>query len=147
MSIFEDFRKNITEFTENAAKKSSEVIETQKLKMRKSSLESDLRDCYVALGRLYEKELAQCCNDDSDEGKLVNKIASIRKSMVDIDAQLRNIKGVVRCPKCGRNISDQYDFCPKCGAPVKTAQETDEEPVDEHVDNEIINNIEKEEQE
>lgn len=147
MSIFEDFKKNITDFTENAAKKSSEVIEIQKLKMRKSSLESDLRDCYVALGRLYEKVLTPCGDDDSDEGKLVNKIISIRKSMVDIDAQLRNIKGVVRCPKCGRNISDQYDFCPKCGAAVKAEQEMSEQPAEESVDNETLNNIEKEEQE
>lgn len=125
MSLFEDFKKNVTDFTENVAKKSSTVIETQKLKLQKSSLESDLRDCYVALGRLYEKRLASGCDELSDEGRLMEKLASVRSSMIHIDEELRKLKGVVRCPGCGQYISKEFDFCPKCGAPVSKAAPED----------------------
>ena len=125
MSLFEDFKKNVTDFTENVAKKSSTVIETQKMKLQKSSLESDLRDCYVALGRLYEKRLASGCDELSDEGRLMEKLASVRSSMAHIDEELRKLKGVVRCPGCGQYISKEFDFCPKCGASVSKAAPED----------------------
>ena len=116
MSLFDELKKNVTDFTENVAKKSSEAIEVQKLKMQKSSLESDLRDCYVALGRLYEKRLADGCNPNSGEEQLLRKIASVRKSMTAIDEEQRKLKGVILCGSCGQSVSKDYDFCPKCGA-------------------------------
>lgn len=121
MSLFEEFKKSVTDFTENVAKKSSTVIETQKLKMQKSSLESDLRDCYVALGKLYEKALKGGCGEDSSEGRIMAKLSSIRSQAADIEESLRKMKGVVCCPSCGQSISKEFDFCPKCGASLGPA--------------------------
>ncbi len=140
MSLFEEFKKNVTDFTENVAKKSSTVIETQKLKMQKSSLESDLRDCYVALGKLYEKVLKGGCGEDSSEGRIMAKLSSIRSQAADIEESLRKMKGVVCCPSCGQSISKEFDFCPKCGASLGPApacgpggeeQKNEEEPAQE----------------
>ncbi len=128
MSVFDDLKKNVTDFTENVAKKSSVAIETQKLKMKKSSLESDMRDCYIALGRLYEKRLADQDEKGTEEEKLVEDLARIRGSISEIQESLRQQKGVITCPSCGRDVSKVYEFCPKCGTPLRgkgTAQEKD----------------------
>lgn len=119
MSVFDDLMKNVTDLTENVARKSTAAIETQKLKMRKTSLESDMRDCYVVLGRLYEKQLAAGADPESEEGKALERLSQIRISIGEIQESLKKQKGVVTCPSCGRDVSKGYEFCPKCGTPLK----------------------------
>ena len=116
MSFLDDLKKNVTDLSESVAKKSSEIIETQKLKMQRSSLESDLRDSYVALGRLYEKRLAGSAREGSEEAVLLKKLTSVRASMAKIEDALLKLKGVVTCPGCGQSVSKTFEFCPKCGA-------------------------------
>ncbi|HIR00601.1 MAG TPA: zinc-ribbon domain-containing protein [Candidatus Scybalocola faecavium] len=131
MSVFDDLKKNVTDFTENVAKKSSVAIETQKLKMKKSSLESDMRDCYIALGRLYEKRLTAQGEKGTEESRIVEQLAQLRASVSQIQEDLRKQKGVVTCPSCGRDVSKAYEFCPKCGAPLKEKASSREEKGEE----------------
>ena len=74
MSLLDDLKKSVTDFTENVAQKSTQVIETQKLKMKKSSLESDLRDIYVVLGHLYVRQLGSGFDEGSEEGRLLKRL-------------------------------------------------------------------------
>lgn len=62
MSIFDDFRKNlssVSKSSEKAMKKSGGILEIQKLKLQKASLESDLKDAYAQVGELYIEEKAE----------------------------------------------------------------------------------------
>ena len=118
MSLLDDLKKNVTDFSESVARKSSEIIENQKLKMQRSSLEGDLRDCYVALGRLYEKRLSGGTEKDTEEEKLLEKLNHVKTRMTEIEEQLRQLKGVVQCPGCGQSVSQNFEFCPQCGARI-----------------------------
>lgn len=115
MSLFDEIKKNVTDLTENVAKKSSTVIETQKMRMRKSSLESDLRDYYVTLGKLYEKQLSGECSTVAEASEILEKISGARKEIVEIREALMKARGMVRCTACGQDVSREFDFCPKCG--------------------------------
>lgn len=116
MSLFDEIKKNVTDLTENVAKKSSTVIETQKMRMRKTSLEGDLRDYYVALGKLYEKQLSGECSTVAEAAEILEKISGARKEIMEIKDALMKAKGMVRCSACGQDVSREFDFCPKCGA-------------------------------
>ena len=76
----------------------------------------------VELGRLYFKLHADDCEDAFKE-----MIASIRQSEKKIEKyneKLRELKGVVRCEKCGEEVSAKAAFCNSCGAPMpKSAPE------------------------
>ena len=119
MALFDELKKNAAGFTENMAKKTSTVIETQKLKMKKTSLESDLRDCYVMLGTIYAKYLDAMQDDQLKGYDILSKVKSIRKELEHISDELLKAKGAVRCPKCGKEFSETFDFCPKCGEKMK----------------------------
>lgn len=119
MALFDELKKNAAGFTENMAKKTSTVIETQKLKMKKSALESDLRDCYVMLGTIYAKYLDAMEDEQLKGYDILSKVKTIRKELEHISDELLKAKGAVRCPKCGNEFPETYDFCPKCGEKIK----------------------------
>lgn len=124
MPLFNNLKKNVSDFTETVAQKSTTAVETQKLKMQKSSLEGDLKDDYEALGKIYAKKCGDDYDPDSEEGKLLIKIKEAKASIEEINEDLRKRKGLVYCPKCGQSVSDEYEYCPKCGAKlVKEAPE------------------------
>ena len=104
MALFDELKKNAAGFTENMAKKTSTVIETQKLKMKKTSLESDLRDCYVMLGTIYAKYLDAMQDDQLKGYDILSKVKSIRRELEHISDELLKAKGAVRCPKCGEKM-------------------------------------------
>lgn len=119
MTFLDDLKKNVTEITECVAKKSSTVIETQKLKMRKASLESDVRNDYMILGKIYAKVLADQ-SDESQEGYDVwQKLEAALEAINDIEKELLKTKKMVECSQCKNSVSLDYDFCPKCGATIE----------------------------
>ncbi|MBB5262938.1 ribosomal protein L37AE/L43A [Catenibacillus scindens] len=125
MSLLDDLKKSVTDFTENVAQKSTQVIETQKLKMKKSSLESDLRDIYVVLGHLYVRQLGSGFDEGSEEGRLLKRLNETRSAIASIEDELRQRKGMIICPGCRESVSADFDYCPKCGA--KLAKEASDE--------------------
>lgn len=129
MSLFDEIRKNVTDLTENVAKKSSTVIETQKMRMRKTSLESDLRDYYVQLGKLYEKKLAKSEETEEDAAPILDKIEGAKKEIRSIQEALIKARGMVRCTACGQDVSREFDFCPKCGAKLEKPEPEPEKEV------------------
>lgn len=129
MSLFDEIRKNVTDLTENVAKKSSTVIETQKMRMRKSSLESDLRDYYVQLGKLYEKKLTKSEETDEEAASALEKIAEAKKEIRSIQEALIKARGMVHCTTCGQDVSREFDFCPKCGAKLEKPEPEPEKEV------------------
>ena len=65
MAFFDELKKNLSGVTdtvaktsENVMKKSSTAIEIQKAKLKKVSLEGDMKELYASLGKLYFEEYA-----------------------------------------------------------------------------------------
>ena len=133
MSLLDDLKKGVTDFTENVAQKSTQVIETQKLKMRKSSLENDLRDIYVVLGHLYVRQMGAGFDQDSEEGRLLRRLNETRNAIASIEEELRQKKGMIVCPGCRESVSADFDYCPKCGAKLAKEASSDENTSQEDV--------------
>ena len=65
MTFFDELKKNLSGVTdtvaktsENVMKKSSTAIEIQKAKLKRVSLEGDMKELYASLGKLYFEEYA-----------------------------------------------------------------------------------------
>ena len=91
MSFLDELKKNVSDITETVAKKSSVVIENQKLKVNKMGLKMDLVDAYEALGRIYEKELLAREGETFSEEvtELLEEIAAAKKAIEAIDETLK----------------------------------------------------------
>ena len=74
MSLLDDLKKVSLILLKMWLKNLLRSLRPRKLKMKKSSLESDLRDIYVVLGHLYVRQLGSGFDEGSEEGRLLKRL-------------------------------------------------------------------------
>ena len=59
MAFLEDLKQGLSDVTKTVYEKSGQFVEIQKLKMKKNSLNSELKAAYVEIGKMvYEEKKA-----------------------------------------------------------------------------------------
>ena len=119
MAFFDGLGKKFTETVDVVGKKTSDMVEIQKLRSQISSLEKNIDKNYVELGKLmFEKY--QNGEDLSDEAKAYcEEITGSAVLIEEYKAEIADIKGLRICPGCGEAAANDVVFCPKCGAKVE----------------------------
>ena len=146
MAFFDELKKNLSGVTdtvaktsENVMKKSSTAIEIQKAKLKRVSLESDMKELYASLGKLYFEEYADG-DMPKEMAELCEKITSCQHAINEAEQRAALLKGVVICSNCQAEVDKDASYCPKCGAEIIHVVEEDEN-VDaassEEVDDEV----------
>lgn len=125
MTFFEELKKTITDVSGTVAKKSGEVVETQKLKMKKYSIESDIRKDYELMGRVFFAEMEETGNIDENVEEIFQRIVEAKDAVAEIDEKLSKYgKGKV-CAVCGEKASKNMTYCPYCGSKFEDEPEAD----------------------
>ena len=111
--------------------KSGEMLETQKLKMRKSSLENEIKDLFTELGTRYYNMVKSGEVERPEDDKIIRKISMKVKALNELDDKILASRGMVVCPNCGSEINDGDAFCANCGYKIRKPVPKDEngEPV------------------
>lgn len=153
MTFFDELKKNLSgvsgtvaKTSETVVKKSGNVLEIQKAKLKKVSLEGDLKDIYAQLGQLYFEKYA-----DGDMPKemalLCERVTACQHAIDEAEQRVALLKGVIICAHCQSEVDKEASYCPKCGAEIihvvedsdgetveaeeETAEEQTEETADE----------------
>ena len=156
MAFFDELKKNLSGVTdtvaktsENVMKKSSTAIEIQKAKLKKVSLEGDMKELYASLGKLYFEEYADG-DMPKEMAELCEKITSCQHAINEAEQRAALLKGVVICSNCQAEVDKDASYCPKCGAEIIHFVEEDEN-VDaassEEVDDEVPDGADTEDSE
>lgn len=156
MAFFDELKKNLSGVTdtvaktsENVMKKSSTAIEIQKAKLKKVSLEGDMKELYASLGKLYFEEYADG-DMPKEMAELCEKITSCQHAINEAEQRAAFLKGVVICSNCQAEVDKDASYCPKCGAEIIHVVEEDEN-VDaassEEVDDEVPDGADTEDSE
>ena len=156
MAFFDELKKNLSGVTgtvaktsENVMKKSSTAIEIQKAKLKKVSLEGDMKELYASLGKLYFEEYADG-DMPKEMAELCEKITSYQHAINEAEQRAALLKGVVICSNCQAEVDKDASYCPKCGAEIIHVVEEDEN-VDaassEEVDDEVPDGADTEDSE
>lgn len=115
MAIFEDMLSRAKVLAEVAGKKTSEVVETTKVKMEISQIQREVASLYEGLGRLvYDgrksgesvEEMIDACVAHLDEQNAY---------LEELHDRLLEGKSAVRCAACGSVNDDTARFCNHCG--------------------------------
>ena len=132
MAFFDELKKNLSGVTdtvaktsENVMKKSSTAIEIQKAKLKKVSLEGDMKELYASLGKLYFEEYADG-DMPKEMAELCEKITSCQHAINEAEQRAALLKGVVICSNCQAEVDKDASYCPKCGAEIIHVVEEDE---------------------
>lgn len=124
MSFIDDVISTGKNAVSAAGKKTDEVVRFSKLKMKESSLNSDIKNKYEKLGELVY-QMAKSGEKNTEEfDKFISELDECYAGLADIAAQLDELRCEVTCPKCGAKTKNDNSFCPKCGAklPEKPAE-------------------------
>lgn len=126
MGIFDEVGKKISQAGQGAISKTKDFADVAKLNSNISDEQNRITSAYTEIGKLYFETHA-----DNFEDCFATQFASIKEAMTkinDYEKQIVDIKGVVKCPRCGAEVSKDAAFCATCGNAIVV-----EKPVTEAV--------------
>lgn len=95
--------------------KTSDFVETSKLKLDCVSINKSIEKKFQEIGELiYKLEKTGEQNDDA-VAKLIEDIDKLSEQLDEINDKISERKGVLVCPACSFSNSDSHDYCSKCG--------------------------------
>lgn len=136
MDFIDDLKKNVVDITKKVCQKSNDVIEMQKLRMKKGSLESDLQDIFVKMGQIgYSKYLAGDETLCDEIIALCEQVKANKDAINEVREQMNKLKGTKECPNCHAIVDEEDAFCPKCGTEVPVVEVCDCDDCDDCSEN------------
>lgn len=114
MAFFEDFGKKVSQASQAAVQKTKEMTYIARLNGEISEQEKKLSDTYFEIGKLYVFKHPK--DYDNDFAPLIAALKDSEDKIKDLRQQIQDIKGVVRCEKCGAEVANNVAFCSSCGA-------------------------------
>lgn len=135
MSLWDNITQKAAAVTDKAVHQAKNFTEQVKLRNQISEAQSTITDCYTQIGKQY----AAAHSEDFDEAyaPMMAAIAGANRQIASLQEQLRDLKEVALCPKCGAEVAREAAFCSACGAempkptPVEAEVVTDDAPAEE----------------
>lgn len=135
MSLWDNITQKAAAVTDKAVHQAKNFTEQVKLRNQISEAQSTITDCYTQIGKQY----AAAHPEDFDEAyaPMMAAIAGANRQIASLQEQLRDLKEVALCPKCGAEVAREAAFCSACGAempkptPVEAEVVTDDAPAED----------------
>ena len=125
MAFFDDLGRKLTSVSQTAVQKTKDVADIAKINSEISELERTVNNLYNQIGKLYvTKHAADCENEFSG---MIGSLLEAEKKIADRRQKIQDIKGVIRCEKCGAEIPVGAAFCSACGASMPKNTEVSNE--------------------
>ncbi len=117
MGFFENTAEKAKEVFEETGKVANEVLETQKLKFKRSSIESEIRTNLEKLGKYAYLSKMKGGDFSEQSEQLCEEIKALIEEEKAIDLELAERKGKKLCSCGAYNIKDAK-FCNECGKEI-----------------------------
>ena len=113
MSLWDNITQKAAAVTDKAVHQAKNFTEQVKLRNQISEAQSTITDCYTQIGKQY----AAAHSEDFDEAyaPMMAAIAGANRQIASLQEQLRDLKKVSLCPKCGAEV----DRGPLSAAPAE----------------------------
>lgn len=116
MAMFEDVVSRVKDVAETAGRKTSELVELGKIKIKIADLRREIAAACEGLGRLmYDSSVSGENIDDMVEA-CVAHIGELTAQKEALEEKVMESKNVIRCAGCGALNETTALFCNQCGA-------------------------------
>lgn len=117
MDFFDKLGQKFSETYNTASEKTSKLARETKLKMLISETKDTQKQLFEKLGQeFYKKNLNKRDSDVAIE--FIENFKEIDKTNLqikDYENEILTLKGLRPCPKCGKPLNANFEFCPNCG--------------------------------
>ncbi len=117
MKFFEDLSAKITDLGQTAVDKTKSFASRTKLSAQLSGEKSALEELYRRIGEKFYAESREGTNGSFEE--LFEAVGQKIAYIDSLQRQIRDLKGVNVCHKCGAEVDADVNFCPKCGCKIE----------------------------
>lgn len=117
MAFFEQIGKKITDAGQGAAQSAKNLADVTKLNSSISDKEKKISQLYFAIGEAFFQ-----AHKGEVGGEQSENIAAINALLAEIDQcreEIKQIKGVTKCPNCGADVKLGAAFCSACGTKME----------------------------
>jgi len=113
MALFEQLGQKLAGAGQSAVQQAKNVTDVAKLNNEISSKERTIAKLYTEIGRTYYDRH----KDDpaAEELQTVSEISALYGEIMRCRETIKGIKGIVKCPVCGAEVSAESLFCSACG--------------------------------
>lgn len=115
MEFLENAVAKAKEVFDVACKKTGEVVTTQKQKIDIATIENKRNKDFLALGKLYFKNIMDTEIEDSEIAALVAAIKEKNDLIKQISEEINETKNLKVCPNCEALVKDDAVYCSACG--------------------------------
>ncbi len=115
MAIFDEVVSRVKDMAETAGRKTGELVEISKIKIRIAELRREIAGAHEGLGRLiYDSRKS---GEDVAEmvDACVDHIADLYEDLEELELKVMESKNAVRCNGCGALNDNTAQFCNQCG--------------------------------
>lgn len=130
MAFFDDLGKKISQTGQSAVQKTKDMAEVARINSAISDEEKSVNNNYYQIGKLYTSMHTYDC--ESEFKGMIDSIHKSEKKINEYREQVQKIKGVIKCEKCGGEVSINSAFCNSCGAPMPK-RNIDQQPIENMV--------------
>ncbi len=116
MTKFEDVVSRVKDVAENVGRKTGELVELGKMKVKIADLRREIAGAHEGLGRLvYDSRKSGEPVDDMVDA-CIEHIDALNAEIEDLEERIMDSKNLVRCDGCGAFNEHTATFCNQCGA-------------------------------
>lgn len=129
MAFFEQTGKWIMDAGQGLAQKKKNFSDVNRLNGAISGYEKKIAQLYASIGQTYYEQ-----HREDAEPEQLPKIQEINGLLAEIarcKEELKQIKGIVKCPNCGAEVALTSNFCNVCGTKMPQEAKAASEAADE----------------
>ena len=120
MDFFDKLSKKASDTYKVTAEKTSKIAKKIKLWLEISNYKSNMEDLYKIVGKkIYQKYAAQEEMQLEDIQDELNKLDTISEKIDIANKEIMSLKDKIKCQNCNYEMSEEYEYCPKCGTKIK----------------------------
>ena len=131
MELIDTIVKTISGVSQTTIKKGKDVKNIAKLNLTISDEERKIDRNYMEIGRLfYEMHKDDC---EKEFAELIVSIDESKEKIKQCNEEIKELKGIIKCPGCNAEIMGNLAYCPNCGCKIEK-EEPEEESQEESPD-------------
>lgn len=114
MAFFEQLGKRLSDAGQGVARQTKNFADVTRLNGAISDKERRITQLYQSIGQTYYQR-----HQDDAAPEFQAETEEIRRLLAEIlrdQEEIKQIRGIVKCPECGADVPFQAAFCNSCGA-------------------------------
>lgn len=113
MAFFEQLGKKLSDAGQGVAQQTKNFADVTRLNSTISDKEKQITQLYQSIGQAYFQSHQ---NDAAVEFQAeTEQIKKLLEEIAQHQEEIKQIKGIVKCPGCGADVPAQAAFCNSCG--------------------------------